>query len=366
MPEVERVNYEALDSYSSYSLAWLGPIVYPLSLALIAQSLIYADLLGSRTQTLERFRSLFQRLLSPLVPGQVKGQPAPNCCVDVVVICILVAETIFVLTCILQCIINFSNRSFVGGSEACDFQAWYATYYSFSSMGLAAYGFASTCYILTSSAPSCALLGAVGGLIHCIAVVCASLPLAGVGGYLFPRDYCMFNVEGDFFAILSLIWYTGCIGIMIGSTVVVSKGKNGKARSHIVILLAAIALYFVAFAWSVSIAIVIAWLANGTVYSSSAWRLYGAQAIILHSNQLFVPFLFGGLWRYQLLGIISPSSPSAIDTVSDTATQENISKVDSDGALRQTATQENISKLNSDGEDGATKEVIIGAVVAGA
>ena len=41
-------NYDALSEYDSYDLAWLGPIFFPLSIAIVAQAVIYADLLKHR------------------------------------------------------------------------------------------------------------------------------------------------------------------------------------------------------------------------------------------------------------------------------------------------------------------------------
>jgi hypothetical protein len=223
--------------------------------------------------------------------------------------CIMVSETIFAVFCIVQCIINFSGKSFVGGSGACDLQAYYATYYTFSSMGLAAYGFAATCYGILSTTPSWVVVGGVGALIHIVSVVLATLPFAGAGSYLFARDYCMHNIESGFFAIAFLIWYVACIAVMLGTILKVRAAEaNLSAKSQLVKLLVATTAYFIIFAWSVSLAIVMAWLINGKVYDSSAWRLYGAQAIILHSNQLFVPLLFGGLWRQLMLDTASPST----------------------------------------------------------
>mmetsp|Transcript_1503 Transcript_1503/g.2689 ORF Transcript_1503/g.2689 Transcript_1503/m.2689 type:complete len:343 (-) Transcript_1503:226-1254(-) len=326
MPDVQRVHYEALDDYHSYDLQWLGPIVYPLSFALIIQGLVYADMLHSRSQTLQRCcRSPLARLLRPCTSQRPKDQPACNACVDVVVLWIMISETIFALLCIVQCSINFGSRSFVGGSGACDFQAFYATYYTFSSMGLAAYGFTSTSYILNVEKPKCAVLGTRGFLVHCVALAVASLPLVGFGGYLFPKDYCMHNVESGFFAVIFLICYTACMGAMIESALKLrswNKGQDAKAKIRIMRLLAFMAVYFFTFAWSTSMVIVIVWLINGNVYSSTAWRLYGAQAIILHSNQLFLPLLFGGLWRYRMLDIVSPSSLEVVDVSVKAATKE--------------------------------------------
>jgi hypothetical protein len=214
---------------------------------------------------------------------------------------------------------NFSNRSFVGGSGACDFQAFYAAYYTFSSMGLAAYGLASTFYIASSTTPKWAVVGGAGAFIHIMSIIVACLPFAGAGSYLFAKDYCMHDIEGGFFSALFLFWYFCCVAAMVGSIVwlkcLAKKIMQPEATlsyklQQLTALLWFLASYFIVFAWSVSIVIALAWIANGAVYDSSAWRLYGTQAIILHSNQLFVPLLFGGIWRYRMLDIAAPQSQS--------------------------------------------------------
>ena len=44
----DRLHYSGLANYQSYDLAWLGPIVYPLTLGLVAQLFIYVDLILHR------------------------------------------------------------------------------------------------------------------------------------------------------------------------------------------------------------------------------------------------------------------------------------------------------------------------------
>ena len=65
-------------------------------------------------------------------------------------------------------------------------------------------------------------------------------------------------------------------------------------------------------AWLTTCVIAFLWIFNGAVYDSAQWRVYGAQAIILHSNQLFTPLLFGWLWRHAMQAVISHSDSSAI------------------------------------------------------
>ena len=70
------------------------------------------------------------------------------------------------------------------------------------------------------------------------------------------------------------------------------------------VLVQAMALYFI-LAWCTTIVIVALYWVDGRVFSSPHWRVYGAQAIILHSNQLVVPLLVGFWWRYLMNAIIA-------------------------------------------------------------
>lgn len=101
---VQRVHYEALESYHSYDAAWLGPILFPLSFAIAAQLFVYADCLR-----------------------QQRGTAKKSWVVDSAVFCIMLAETVFAVLCITSCIINRVNRAYVGGAGACDYQAFYAS-----------------------------------------------------------------------------------------------------------------------------------------------------------------------------------------------------------------------------------------------
>eukprot|EP00966_Prymnesium_polylepis_P067478 1567056-Prymnesium_polylepis.1 len=108
-----RLYFDALKTYQSYDDAWLGPILYPLSLALIAQAIIYADLLKHRLSG------------KPFLPGARQGPSDSR--VETTVLFVMFAESFFAVACIWQCTNNFSARAFVGGSDACDLQAFYAT-----------------------------------------------------------------------------------------------------------------------------------------------------------------------------------------------------------------------------------------------
>merc|ERR1719382_699595 len=120
-------HYEDLDSYKSYDFQWLGPILYPLTLAILCQLMVFSDMIR---------HSCTGSATSCLVPrtARLKGTaPPPDARVTSLVLIVILSESSFAVLCLAQCIINYSTRSFYGGSSACDLQAFYATYYSFSS-----------------------------------------------------------------------------------------------------------------------------------------------------------------------------------------------------------------------------------------
>lgn len=373
-----RLYYERLDAYTSYDLAWLGPIVYPLTLALIAQVIIYADI----------FRSRWGRKVLPLPrPTLLKGDSevntTPDTRIDAVTVVIMLAESIFAVACIAQCIINFDHKGFVGGGSACDLQAFYATYYNFSSIALSAYGLSIGCAFVVSQGRSPWLrlgrLLAGGSAIHAAALLLASLPLTGVGGYQFsqvrlrgfvglappdpspaharparavtraaprthPRagfhlrapppaqDYCMYRVEGGFFSALLLSAYAVCGLVVVASarkllhwasdqsadTDAQRRFRRGARR-----LAVGTTVYFFAINLT-SVVIALLFLANGAVLTTPQWPVYGFQAIILHSNQLFVPILFGWQWRRYMHAALSFGEPGSCTS----ALQEPIKPAD--------------------------------------
>ena len=67
---------------------------------------------------------------------------------------------------------------------------------------------------------------------------------------------------------------------------------------------AACALYYAA-SWLTTLVLVALYWANGRVFDSPQWRVYGAQAIILHSNQLVVPLLVGFWFRHLLNALLA-------------------------------------------------------------
>ena len=185
------VPYEALSAHRSCGLAWLGPILYPLTFAVLAQAQAV----------------VWRRVLRSYCGGKTQRHAGDNSparadvdrLVDIVVGAIMSAETIFGLCCLVQCVINFSARRFVGGAAACDVQALYASYYVIASLLLCPFGVVAGWRIVCTDG-ACPLLRPpilVGAAvaIHLTALLVAALPLAGVGSYMFATDYCIFNQE---------------------------------------------------------------------------------------------------------------------------------------------------------------------------
>ena len=327
---VEREHYDALSTYESYSLAWLAPIFYPLALACAAQILIVVDICRRRSGKpflpLPRFvRAHFAE------PGSIRIDPR----LDAVVVTILAAEVVFAWACIVQCITNYHSKRFVGTENACDVQAWYATYYVFSAIGLAAYGILLGYHLIrtgdaslpcqSSLSPKSILPHLLPGvLIHAMAALFASLPLFGLKGYMFATDYCMFNIEAPLFSSLILSYFGLAVaavafaavsatrsvggsaagGSAAGGSAAGGSASGGRSPTRTSLRLLVVTSVYLSIAWLTTCVIAAMWMANGKVYGSAEWRIYGAQAIILHSNQLFTPLLFGYLWRYCMQAVL--------------------------------------------------------------
>ena len=185
------VYYNGLSGYKSYDLAWLGPIVYPLTFAVIAQAAVFYDMA-------RRSCCRGKKSLDWLVPRSARQETgaaaAPDARITLLVLIVMASEAIFAILCLVQCAINFTARSFPGGGGACDFQAFYATYYTFSSIGTFALAmvFGARAIITNGSCPlfKVPLIALSGVAVHGGALLIAALPLLGAGEYLFATDYC--------------------------------------------------------------------------------------------------------------------------------------------------------------------------------
>lgn len=308
------VNYGALQTYTSYDLAWLGPIVYPLSFALIAQAIVYSDMV-----------SLFSRKRGVIKPPSrtsqklSRGSIYPESRSTSITLLVMSTESLFALLCITQCIINFATRSFAGTDAACDFQAFYATYYTFASLSLSAFAvfFALNAILYPSASYTTKTIIASGLLLHAAALLIAALPLMEEGTYMFAGDYCTWNAESPMYAALFLVCYFAS-GVVVARSIFTAYNHKGRLNEEnregglrMVIITGA---YFFA-SWMTSLVLVLLYLSQGQVRESSAWRIYGAQAIILHTNQLVTPLLVGYYLRYYMIAASSPNKPLASEEI---------------------------------------------------
>ena len=327
---VHRVHYDALASYHSYELAWLGPIVLPLGLALIAQVIVYSDMLRHRCCPAMRW---------PL--RKASGDPPPVLIVETMVMSIMLAETIFGILCIVSCIINFAQRAYVsessgqavesrhshsqptpyptaattqtfartrssltpvrppvailqvGGYRVCDYQAFYSTYYVFAGMALGTYGVIFGALVRANRRVSLPLVIGSAIAIHAIALIIAALPLMGAGEYLFAVDFCTMNVEGALFSTLTLVYYVlgllvimGCLVWASRAGASVTKGKFGSAVPPSRPWVLYIAAAWFAVAWfSVALLALLSFGSSGPVYADHKWA-YAVMALLVHSNQV--------------------------------------------------------------------------------
>ena len=323
------LHYDGLASYKSYDLAWLGPILYPLVFAVIAQALVYHDMCRATCNAKAEMGPLSRRLT------RLSGDaPPPDARVTLITLIVMLSETTFAIFCLLQCIVNFATRSFLGGAAACDLQAFYATYYTFSSVGVFAVATLFGARIVITEGTCCLfklpIVAAAGVAVHGGALLLAALPLMGVGEYLFATDYCQYNVEGTGYSVLVFVCLLVGLVIIVASTVAVLRvgskpcvtlpvcSTNGaeaqqssELRRSTAQLFCASSLYYAA-SWLTTIVIICLYWANGEVFSSAQWRVYGAQALILHSNQLVVPLLIGLWWRHLMNGVLEKAKTKGV------------------------------------------------------
>ena len=317
--EPQRVHYSALADYHSYDLAWLGPITFPLAVALIAQLSVYLSLLRGR----------FSR---------VGKAPDPSPVIQGAVLMILAAETIFGVLCIVQCIINWSHRAFVGGADWCDAQAHYSSYYIYAGMGLCTFGIVVGCYVRVHGSANLGIVLGAGLTVHAVALALASLPRMGAGAYLFAVDFCLVDLESPLFATLTVGIYLACVAIIFGALCYEWRSRvAASSTASPPMVLYVLAIWFLIAWYSVIHVSLLWWLYGGTVYDSAHKGAYAWMGMLTHTNQvtalplqacthasysrndrpcidlvaipcvpqLVVPLCFGYFWRYQLLGTLA-------------------------------------------------------------
>lgn len=270
---VEITNSNALDSYTSYSLAWLAPILYPLSIAMVVFLILAFFWIRDNKRPRHRV-------------------------IDMVSGFVVAVELMFTICCLIQCSINYSTRSYAGGSTACAVQGFYSTLYAFGTLGAVVLALGCSYRILTTGHLSWTAKQA--GLpmlaITVGALVIACFPLWNVGSYIFAVDYCMYDLEGTFYQVVFMAAYSislVLIAFFLIAGYVKAVDHEAKRKSRYLFLLGL--FWFV-----VWLPAVIIWgfsVAGNDPSTGDWWRLYGANAIILHSQQLGNMIFYGYLWR---------------------------------------------------------------------
>eukprot|EP00419_Tripos_fusus_P043917 CAMPEP_0172822494 /NCGR_PEP_ID=MMETSP1075-20121228/16707_1 /TAXON_ID=2916 /ORGANISM="Ceratium fusus, Strain PA161109" /LENGTH=312 /DNA_ID=CAMNT_0013663489 /DNA_START=1 /DNA_END=939 /DNA_ORIENTATION=+ len=280
-------------AYSSYDLAWLTPVVFPLSMSLFTQGISWILLWRERLQT------------DPSI-GVLTGG-------------LLLVETFFGVFCICSCLANFVTRDYVGGETACGFQGWYAGWYVFSQLPmLAAMGIITGQAVRRGSdtlpSPKQCALGVIVVLIA--AAFIAALPFLGVSHYSFPKDYCSTDLQDRPYAalfLLDFLFTAGCIAwgplrVVLGcipeqnSSRSIDAGADHSQNCLLRIICAAIVALFT---WGFTVAAVISvvGLVQGSTCDdpfATSSPVFGLNAIFLHVQQLVNPVLYGVYLRRQL------------------------------------------------------------------
>lgn len=285
-------NAEQLATYDSYELAWLAPIFYPLSLAMAVLLILVMCCIRERRR---------------------EGKPR-HLVIDIVSGYVCLVEFFFTIFCLIQCCINFASRSYSGGEPACALQGWYSTTYAFASFASVVMALFCSYRILTTGVcswkPRGVLIAIV--LITVIAVLIGLLPVMGAGSYIFAVDYCMYNLEGLMYQIIwaiayfvSLLCITFCM--VMGYRNAVDPDARSKARWLWLFGL----FWFIV--WLPSIIIWGLAVAGDGPSTTDWWRIYGAHAIILHTQQLGNAILYGFVYRFLMHQYLDSTEDDELD-----------------------------------------------------
>lgn len=212
---------------------------------------------------------------------------------DVVSLAVVACEAMFAVFCWVQCIANFHNRDMSGGTDACYFQAIYATLYLFVSVMLV--GLAAMVSLfgmpLISAAVASLSVWAVGMFL-------AVLPYMGAGQYRFPKDFCMCDLQHPTYAVLWLtVWIIVAILLIVAVLLPNSRRIARVGSTQLpgcIVGIAQLIGYFAFFTTPTLIDLI--YIAGG----SQPGTIYGALAIILHTQQVANPLLYGLLWRQYM------------------------------------------------------------------
>lgn len=248
--------------YESYDLQWLGPIVFPLSFALPTLAYVFYGYYRTGIKTVA----------------------------DVVSFCITGVEAMFAVFCWVQCIANYHNRNMSGGTDACYFQAIYATLYLFTSVMFVGVASVATMHYLN-------ILSAIiiSAAVFILGILFALLPYMGAGQYRFPKDFCMCDLEETTFAAAWLVvWSISGILLLLATAACRRESSAtvmGKECGSVVVIVSMVIAYLAFFTTPTIIDFI--YLSGG----DQPGTIYGALAIILHSQQVGNPLLYGVIWR---------------------------------------------------------------------
>mmetsp|Transcript_61834 Transcript_61834/g.109815 ORF Transcript_61834/g.109815 Transcript_61834/m.109815 type:complete len:314 (+) Transcript_61834:30-971(+) len=275
MAMIRECDLPRMHHYQSYDLAWLTPIVFPLSMAIVVQ--------GGAWVALFRERSSMQSAATILAAGE------------------LLVETFFGIFCFASCVANFGGRDYAGGQSHCAFQAWYAGWYIFSQLPMLAtisaasfLTFRDEGALPSTGASAAAVLGSLG-----VGALVAALPFFGIGQYVFAKDYCTVDMQDPAFAVLLIIFVLVTAGLMLlghGRALL----KPSTLPKQKTISAAAVLLFL--WGWTVAAVISLHGLAGGGFCGDpfeTKSPAYGLNAVFLHVQQLANPILYVMYWRRQ-------------------------------------------------------------------
>lgn len=289
MAPIRECDVQRMLNYTSYDMAFLTPILFPLSVALLVQGTAWIFLWRERHKT--------HHSATILCGGE------------------LLVESFFGIFCLGSCVANFSQRRYVGEECACGFQAWYAGWYTFSQLpmlGVLSVAIGYREWRADAGLPSPRACAAV--VVGCLAVgaLIAALPFLGVSHFVFPKDYCMYDLQDTPYAVIFLLLFVAvavcvALGPLRLSVLPCLRGRAAEG-THVQFLCMASAALF-AWGWTVAAVIALRGLSGGSYCGddfATSSTVYGFNAIFLHVQQLANPVLYGILWRRALSAGFAP------------------------------------------------------------
>ena len=165
-------------AYQSYDAAWGVPIFYPLILGLVSQTILYWSHFAHKRR-------------SPSILAAV------------------MVETFFCIVCLVSCIMNRAARDYVGNAGMCLWQGFYSTWYNLAGMSMFVWNF----YLVARSNPLDRKreLAVICAIVLVFSVILACFPFWGVMQYMFAKDFCMFNIQENGWAVIFTMMYIGSL-----------------------------------------------------------------------------------------------------------------------------------------------------------